>query len=191
MADTALEIVSLDVIKTELRLGGDTVESRAAFVDHDLLLTGHIQAAVGFVEDRVRLVLIDRTKTFSCPRPTKDDSPLCITSYGIKSIDAVRYWTGDDSLRDDPTGSIALATLGREGYYGSKVYYVWPPEDGWPKILENSALEIDSTLGLDSDGVPESLRQAVVVMVRQLYDGYREMRPTDAFFSLVRFWRRY
>ena len=41
------------------------------------------------------------------------------------------------------------------------------------------------------DDVPKALKQAVVLCVRQFYDGYAEIRPTAAFYALIAPWRRY
>ena len=38
---------------------------------------------------------------------------------------------------------------------------------------------------------PPALRSAVVLCVRQLYDGYREIRPTEAFWAMIEPWRDY
>ena len=44
------------------------------------------------------------------------------------------------------------------------------------------------TRGMDT---PPALRSAVVLCVRQFYDGYREIRPTEAFYALMRPYRSY
>ena len=43
----------------------------------------------------------------------------------------------------------------------------------------------------EADEVPPALRQAVILCVRQFYDGYAEIRPTAAFYALIAPWRRY
>ena len=53
-------------------------------------------------------------------------------------------------------------------------------------VLDNSQIEIVVTRGMTT---PPALRSAVVLCVRQLYDGYREIRPTEAFYALIDPWR--
>ena len=43
----------------------------------------------------------------------------------------------------------------------------------------------------EADEVPPALRQAVILCVRQFYDGATEIRPTAAFYALIAPWRRY
>ena len=85
---------------------------------------------------------------------------------------AVKYWTAAGSLRAEPNGSIAVGTLGRMvEYFG---YVIYPPAAGWPLVLDNSLIEIGVTRGQDT---PEALRAAVILCVRQFYDGYRLDSP--------------
>ena len=42
-----------------------------------------------------------------------------------------------------------------------------------------------------ADEVPKALRQAIILCVRQFYDGHPEIRPTAAFYALIAPWRRY
>ena len=51
--------------------------------------------------------------------------------------------------------------------------------------------EISRPLLDEADEVPPALRQAVILCVRQFYDGYAEIRPTAAFYALIAPWRRY
>ena len=68
---------------------------------------------------------------------------------------------------------------------------VWPPAAGWPSVLAGSCWRVTYTSGIDFGGVVDDLRAAVVLGVRQLYDGAAEIRPTAAFYALVAPWRRY
>ena len=173
MAANALDIVSLAMMKSELRIP-------AAEVSHDTLLTSQIQNAVSFVSRPLRVPLLDRAEGFRCSRPSYSATPIILPTDGVRSVGSIKYWLPDGSLREAPGGTIALDTLGRLVDYCGFVIY--PPADGWPAVLDGSLIEIVVTRGMDT---PPALRSAVVLCVRQLYDGYREIRPTEAFYALM------
>ena len=179
MATNALDVVSLATMKSELRIP-------AAEISHDVLLTGQIAAAVSFVSRHLRVPLLDRAEVFGCSRPSYAATPIILPTVGVRSVNSVKYWLPDGSLREAPGGTIAVDTLGRLVDHCGFVIY--PPADGWPVILANSLIEIVVTRGMDT---PPALRSAVVLCVRQFYDGYREIRPTEAFYALMRPYRSY
>ena len=177
MATNALDIVSLATMKSELRI--ELVET-----SHDTLLTGLIANAVSFVSRPLRVPLLDRAEGFRCSRPSDSATPIVLPTDGVRSVGSIRYWTATGSLRESPNGTIAVGTLGRlVARFGFDIY---PPADGWPVVLDNSLIEIVVTRGMDT---PAALRSAVVLCVRQLYDGYREIRPTEAFDAMIAPWR--
>ena len=179
MATNALDIVSLATMKSELRIP-------AAETSHDVLLTGQIAAAVSFVSRAVRVPLLDRAEGFRCSRPTYSDIPICLPTDGVRSVGSVRYWTAGGSLREAPDGAIDVDTLGRLSAHNC--FEIYPPAAGWPLVLDKSLIEIVVTRGMTT---PPALRSAVVLCVRQLYDGYREIRPTEAFYALMAPFRSY
>ena len=194
MAATALDIVSLNAIKTELRIGRLTDTTRAAFTAHDDILTSQIQAAVSFVAEQIDIPLVDTTEVLCPMTPADSDDPLLLSRRGIKSVPQVRYWEESGALRDDPAGVIVAGNLGRletPGYRTDRHRRLWPPEDGWPSKLEGTRFQVDTVIGLDIDDKTMALRHAVILCVRQLYDGYREIKPTDAFYALIQPWRFY
>ena len=177
MATNALEVVSLATIRSELRIPDDS---------HDGLLTGQIAAAVSFVSLHLRVPLLDRAEEFRCSRPSYSATPIILPTDGVRSVSSVKYWTADGSLREAPNGTIDVSTLGRLVEYCGFVIY--PPADGWPLVLDNSQIEIGVTRGMDT---PPALRSAVVLCVRQFYDGYRRIRATEAFYALLQLFRSY
>ena len=179
MSLDALDVVSLATMKSELRIP-------AAETSHDVLLTGQIAAAVSFVSLHLRVPLLDRDETFRCSRPSYPAAPIVLATSGVRSVGSVLYWPVDGSLREAPGGTIAVGTLGRlVDYMG---FVIYPPADGWPLVLDNSLIEIVVTRGQDT---PEALRSAVILCVRQFYDGYRRIRPTEAFYALMQPFRSY
>ena len=191
MAAAGTDIVSLNEIKTELRLGGDTDGSRAAYTERDDLLTAQIDAAVSFVSKSISSPLVDVTETLHIP-PQQGVLALWFPARHVKSLgDPIRYWSPSGALRDEPDGTIAVSDLGRRFQRTEHMYEIWPPADGWPETLGNSLLQIQLKRGLDLDDTTQALKQAVILCVRQLFDGYREIRPTEAFYALITPWRRY
>ncbi|WP_425152899.1 hypothetical protein [Candidatus Palauibacter sp.] len=185
MAATALDVVSLERIKAELTLD-------ASHTDRDPALEAQVEAAVTFVARHTSAPLIDRTETLYVV-PARGHHVLCLQATHVKSAGPVRYWSLAGALRDEPDGEIAETDLGRQTYQTSDRYYlVWPPAGGWPATLAGSLLEVDAKRGLDdTDPALPALQQAVVLCVRQLFNGYREIRPTEAFYDFIAPWRRY
>ena len=180
----ALDIVSLDTIKAELRLGGDTLVTRKRFRDHDALLAGHIEAAVDFTAAQSGLPLLDRREVYAVAQPAMNDTPLIIEAMHVRRVDSVAYWTPSAPLRSSPDGEILTAALGRlVAAKGARSHAVWPPAGNWPAMRAGAPVEVTATHGVAR--VPPTLKSAIIVCVRQLYDGYREIRPTEAFYALI------
>ena len=176
MAANALDIVDLVTMKTELRIPDPGEAS-----EHDVLLTGQIAAAVSFVSRFLRVPLVDQDEQFYCSRPSSSSAPIILSTDGVRSVSSIKYWTVGSALREAPGGSINVNTLGRLVEYCG--YVIYPPAAGWPLILDGSVIEIVVKRGQDT---PEALRAAVILCVRQFYNGYRRIRPTEAFFAMVR-----
>ena len=184
MAGTATDVVTLDEIKAELRID-------AAVSDHDTLLTGHIEAAVSFVSRHVDAPMVDVDETIYVPRPGGASLPVSFVALAVKSVESVKYWTfANSTLRDEPDATIAGGALGRLVSHG-RHNLLYPPADGWPEALQGSLLAVQVKRGLAIDATTKALKQAVILCVRQFYDGYREIRPTEAFYALIAPWRRY
>ena len=177
MATNALEVVSLATIRSELRIPDNS---------HDALLLGQINSAVSFVSEPLRAPLLDRAEGFRCSRPA-DSYPIVIPSANVRSISSIKYWTATGNLRLEPDGSIDVSTLGRlqESDGG---FVIYPPAAGWPEVLADSLIEITVIRGMNT---PAALQAAVVLCVRQLYNGYRDIRPTEAFWALIDPFRSY
>lgn len=177
MATNALDIVSLATMRSELRIPDDS---------HDALLLGQINSAVSFVSEPLRAPLLDRAEGFRCRRPA-DSYPIVIPSKGVRRVSSVKYWTADGNLNAYPDGSIDVSTLGRLEESGSG-FAIYPPTAGWPEVLASSQIEILVIRGMNA---PAALQAAVVLCVRQLYNGYREIRATEAFWALIDPFRTY
>ena len=181
MATDALAVVSLATMKSELRIG-------LSETDHDILLTDLIANAVSFVSAPLRAPLLDRAEGFRCWPPADSATPIVLPTDSVRSVGSVRYWTVNSALREAPDGKIDVGTLGRLIAHRRlpRGFEIYPPADGWPVVLDNSPIEIVVTRGMNT---PPALRSAVVLCVRQLYDGYRQIRPKEAFWAMIEPWR--
>ena len=179
MPSTALEVLSLADAKAQLRVTVD---------DHDALITGHIEAAVDFVAKKTHIPLLDETYTVDVERPVSD-RPM-VFGWGvldIMGVISVAYWEPTQELREAPTGSIDVADLGRLDYmrnYTGDRWYLWPPAAGWPEVLGNSLIKLE--LKRSVTDVPPGLRTAVLLAVRQLYEGFYEIRMTNTMFTFMK-----
>ena len=181
MAATALEVLSLDELKAELRIEDDDTS-------HDALLTGIISAGVSFVSRFLRAPLVDTAETHRCTRPG-DDRPLAIRADAVQSMAAVRYWSDGTALREAPDGTIAVADLGRRVQV-ARYFCIYPPADGWPLVETESMLEVDLTRSITLTARTVALKQAVILACRAFYDAEPMIKPTAAMYALIFPWRR-
>ena len=80
-----------------------------------------------------------------------------------------------------------MPTLGRLEQ-GKGGFVIYPPIAGWPEVLADSLIELLVVRGMNA---PPALLAAVVLCVRQLYNGHRDIRPTEAFWALIDPFRTY
>ena len=180
MAATALEVLSLDSIKRELRIPGEDHE-------HDDLLRAQIGSAVSFVGRHLRAPLTDSAERHRCSSPGTD-RPLAIRADHVQSLAPIRYWPAGRALREAPD-TIAVADLGRREQVATW-FCIYPPADGWPELEAGSMLEVDLTRSILLTVRTTALRHAVVLTVRQLYNGYHTITGTAAMYALIAPWRR-
>ena len=182
MVATATDLCSLDRVRTELRLDpGDD--------EHDVMLVEHIGAAVAWVAKRVAYPIVDRDRTVGVYQPS-NGHPLRLALRGLKAVGDIRYWTEHGDPETLPDGHLAApeATQVKPMPQGDGLF-VLPPVGGWPSFYGSTPLEVDVTLGLTLGRHPNeaALRQAVVLLVRELYDGGM-MRSNMTLNSLLSPW---
>ena len=176
MAASNDDILTVEQLKQELRIPPSTTSQ-------DDLLQRQIDAAISFIGNEQRAPLIDQSETIRL-EPVAGDSPLVFASVGVKAITEIRYWTPSVTLRDAPNGTIAPGDLGRlvpDRRFAS----VHGPVDGWPEVLSDSRFEVVFVRGIEDALIP-AYRGAVVTYCRHVYDGFREIRPTESFVRLSR-----
>ena len=179
MADSADRILTVAEARAELRLADEA---------QDDLLERNIRQAIAWVSREISTPLLDESRVCYAVRPAPREPLVIDEVVAFRQVDAIDYWSPDGALREDPDG--AVTGWGRVES-GRRRVRVWPPADGWPEVLGGSCLRVTVTCGVDFDAQVDDLRAAVVLAVRQLYDGAAEIRPTAAIYALVSPWKRY
>ena len=183
MATHELGVIHLSLMKQELRIS--TTDT-----SQDDLIEFQIGASISYFEKDLGVPVLDRKGSLRAERPfANSESPICFRTKRIRTLSGVRYWTETDELRLEPTGTISTADLGRSGYGADGYYYIYPPDGGWPVILDDSYLIADVVTGWEP--TPPGLRQALILGVRQLYEGHDEIRPTHAMLIIADPFRSY
>ena len=114
--------------------------------------------------------------------------PVVFAAPALKSLENLEYWTPAGSEIDAPNGRIDGADLGRLsfGQYDWQTHALYPTTSGWPETLPATLFQLTAKRGLDITPETAALRSAVILLVRSLYDGFREMKRNSAFFQIVR-----
>ena len=121
MADSATDILSVEDAKMQVRADGDEPEINA-------IIERAIKGAVGYVERYTRIPLIDRERIFTL-NTCGTDEPLVIPVRDVKEVVSARYWEAAQKIRENPSGTITVANLGRldERLVDTHLY---PPAEG-------------------------------------------------------------
>lgn len=134
--------------------------------------------------------LVDRTATFTAPRPVPASCPIRLPSPYVKSITSIRYWRTTQALREDPAGTVMVGPsdpaqpsddpIGRLEVVDRHYTAVWPPAAGWPEVLwENgvrSGFRVVYVEGFDDDALEseDGIAKAVTMAAGMFYEGAQE-----------------
>ncbi len=154
-------------------------------LDADADVSAAIKAAISYIERYVG-ALVDRDVTFLMDRPLCADDPIVLPFNRVKAVKKMETWATDASLRDDPA-DIDVSTLGRIENIPWNTE-IWPPEGGWPEILENSQFRITLTLGWKTaEEIPglDGIRAALILQAGVYYDGILEDTHRKAIMALI------
>lgn len=172
------EVLSLEMARAELRLPpGET--------GHDTLLTTQIEQAVAWVSAEISAPILDRVETVRAPLPAAADRPVSVPTSVVRRVTAIAAWSPAAALRAAP--DLAITGWGRLEPSPSlprDAAWIWPPAAGWPATAAGSCFEVTVVRGLAA-ALDPSLRAAVILALRQLYDGAAEIRPTAAVYALL------
>ena len=179
MVASATGIVSVDTMKKELRF-----PENADY--HDDLVERHIKAAVSFAVSQTKLPLVDVTETISVARPKSAETALVIRKSHIKRIIEFKYWSLTEHLWDEPVGVIEPDDLGRLEQVCTMAA-LYPPSGEWPEVLSGSKFRIKLCRGLLAADIPEEVKQAIILIAREFYDGrtHEEVKNNTSYMAML------
>ena len=154
----AVEPVTLSEVKAQLGIVVD---------DDDAILSALIVAAREYVENYTRRLLIDQTIAY-----TLQDFPACDTIYipagPVSSVTSITYYDSDGVEQTLSADNYSLRAT------ESPPEIVLIPSESWPSTDSDTIDAVTITVacgyGASGDDVPESIVQAIVLKVRDLYD---------------------
>ena len=167
MAMTAEDLVSLDDMRLELS---------EPPVSKNPQITAALKGAVSWITERTSRPLLDVTDTVYCRRPYGPLGVLYVRRWDVTSVGDIVYWEPTQMFREDPTGVILSGDLGRKVFGDPDrigVPHIYPPVDGWPKILAHSTFKVSVNRTWE---VPDGVKTAIRLAARQLFEGYEEIR---------------
>ena len=158
--------------------------------DVDTRVIRALTSAVGYIEKETGVPLIEKPETFVVSI-RGNDLPAILPRKYIKSVDEVRYWQSGQEMREEPSGTVEIADLGRMEEITYRDYtLVWPPAGGWPMRLYGSEFRFGVTMEYELNRTKdEHLRQAVILMTRVFYDAPDRFAEDFAVRSLVAAWK--
>lgn len=149
--------VTLDEAKAQCRVLEDDT--------HDALLARLVQSAADCVEAMTGVALTSRSVSYRL-----DEFPsgeLCIPVYPVTAITSFTYYDVDNAQQTLVSGTDYWPSFDGERY--PRVL----PETSWPvaHLTRPGAVSLNMTAGYASrDDIPEDLRHAVLVLVKELFD---------------------
>ena len=135
-----------------------------------------LQGAVSHAETYTAIPLIDVSDTVEvCPMG--NELPIQLRTRDVKEVKSIKYWLPEQPAREAPAGEIVIAgrdTLGRIDEKLAPMGWVteiWPPEDGWPtRSSEIPLLRLTCVYGFDLAGQGDSIRNAIILITRHLFE---------------------
>ena len=187
MAVSAIDIISVADARKQLRID-ETGE------DNDEIVLSAIEGAVDFIDNALVVPLIDVTFDVELAYPKDNESPLYFDRDFIKSVTSVKYWSDGENGSSSPDQVVETADLGRvvkrqnEKFRETFISAVYPPSTGWVDWNVDASTPFQATVALGITTVPRTIRQAIIAIMRRMYDGYWEtdsMRGNPDYRNLI------
>ena len=168
MPATALDVLSVDAAKVALRIDSD---------EHDAEIATAIIAAVQYCSAISNLPLVDTCGNNTAFSGTAARHLFQVPTRYMKpplpaAIMSIVYWSPGQALREEPTGEIPVADLGRFDVLSEiRRTDIYPPTDGWPDILAGSVFRVTALLGFTQLPNAEAITRCVALMTRIYWEG--------------------
>ena len=187
MVSRALDVLSVDEMKMELRIPSEVI-------DHDQLIERHISSAVAEITGYLHRPIVDTTKWTAAAKPSMIMNPVAWIGYPTRSVGSIHYWLPGQTSAENPNGHLSFQDLGRSLRGRTRwQHFRYPPSTGWPTTAPNSPLVIEYIDGLHIDSHNFMIKQAIVLLCRSFYDG-SQMKNLEhssrAAYNLVRSLKR-
>ena len=161
----------------------------------DTELKQYRTGAVSFCEGYLGFKII--TTVFDKAVYARGSEPMYLGERHLSSVRQVRYWTTEDKyMSEEPDVTLTNDDLGRIGFYSrgrlpssqdpriesgrQDSYILWPVSE-WPKAAYGSLFSVTLDVGLPAaDSRMPGIRTAVLLMIRETFEGYRVMSPNHA-----------
>ena len=187
---SATAVVSLAEAKRELRDPPDSA---------DALITAHIAAAVNYIEAWLSRPILRVNR--ECDVLATGKNPMIFRLNDAYDVRSIKYWSDEDAFRLEPDESVVdreaspvvpLSEVGRVEYgkWPNFVHCIYQPGgDGWPDAYQDT-FRVVMYAGIDI-AKATGLKQAIILGVRQLWDGHAEVTMNNAMEWLANPWKRY
>lgn len=160
---TDLDLISLDEAKVHIRVDEQIEDSYVTIL---------ITAAREHVEDYLQRTILEATWRYQIDFFPRDDSVIFLPRPRASSIAVFSYLDAD--------GNLQSLTEGTDFRFHELINLksAVEPEDTWPTTEKaRNAVTIDFKAGWAVDKVPKKLRQAIMIVIADMY----EARQSDVF----------
>ena len=182
MPTEATEVLTPDEARRQLRISPDT-DPPNVNDPFTPIVASAINSAVSFVAEAADVPLLDVTDIYRVT-PVGNNHSLCVQLPFGTEVMSVKAWGAAQAYREEPSIDVPLAGLGRI-VYQKKATYIYPPATGWPERRDNSPIRVAIKRSFTIGKNTEVLRQAIIVLMREFYNGYSEIPPLHAVWPLI------
>ena len=166
----------------------DELRVPAGVSEGDNRLLAHRDGAIAWIENYTGQPVIDRSEAVFRPCPPVGQGRIeAVRRPHIRSVEAIRYWeTGGES--EAPDGALTDDDIPRYVSLPDDAgVTIFAPSNGWPQMVADAGVWIVLKAGIaETHRFASTVRDAGIAYIRHQWNGAREVRPTDAFVSLLR-----
>ncbi|MCY4535177.1 MAG: hypothetical protein OXB91_07415 [Bryobacterales bacterium] len=165
IATAATDIVSLALMKEELGIPEEAIEKDAA-------ITAQIEAATAWAAEKTSKPILKTDGEHRAMGFPRYGAPIRIPyRYLLEENLAVEYWTPETEPWAAADGSLSGDTLGRLESRYERGFMLYPHGGAWPEAHPEAPVVIRFRMAWD---LPGAIRQAVILQVRDFFEGQRE-----------------